>query len=97
MRNEAGAWRTMKTYNVADVALTEMLYWKLLPWIPAIPSHAAHSGETVCPACGSPRLKRRGFAYTAQSQYQRYVCRECGKWSRATTGARTVQVVGVAE
>jgi DNA polymerase elongation subunit (family B) len=104
MAGEKSAWDLMKIYNLQDVALTEMLYWKLLPWIPNTPSPAAHSGGEVCPACGSSRLKPRGFAYTSQSQYQRYVCRECGKWSRATTAAkdvdgvrRTVQIVGVAE
>ena len=98
MANEKGAWRLMRQYNVNDVALTEMLYWKLLPWIPNIPSHAAHSGDgEMCPACGSKRLKRRGFAHTAQSQFQRFVCKDCGKWSRSTKDARRVSIVGVAE
>lgn len=98
MANEKGAWRLMRQYNVNDVALTEMLYWKLLPWIPNIPSHAAHSGDgETCPACGGGRLKLRGFAYTSQSRFQRFVCKDCGKWSRSTRGALTVGITGMSE
>lgn len=97
MANEKTAWRTMRQYNINDVALTEMLYWKLLPWIPNIPSHAAHSGEDVCPACGSKDLESRGYAYTAQSKYRRCVCKDCGKWSRLTKSDDTVGIREVAE
>jgi DNA polymerase elongation subunit (family B) len=99
LANEKSAWQTMRQYNINDVALTEMLYWKLLPWIPNIPSHAAYSGSEVCPACGSSRLEKRGtrWAYTAQSKYQRYVCKDCGKWSRATKAVHTVGIREVAE
>lgn len=98
MANEQGAWRTMKTYNVADTALTEMLYWRLLPWIPSIPNHGAYSQEEfICPACGSKKIQRRGHAYTAQTRYHRYVCKACGKWSRTTQHAKTVHIVSVAE
>jgi hypothetical protein len=98
MANEKGAWRLMRQYNINDVALTEMLYWKLLPWIPNIPSHAAHAADSdVCPGCGGEHLKPRGFAYTAQSRFQRFVCKDCGKWSRATKSDNTVGIVGVAE
>jgi DNA polymerase elongation subunit (family B) len=99
MANEKSGWQLMRQYNINDVALTEMLYWKLLPWIPNIPSHAAHSGEMVCPACGSRRLKKKGtrFAYTTQSMFQRYVCKDCGKWSRSTKATHTVGIVGIAE
>lgn len=98
MANEASAWKLMRQYNVNDVALTEVLYWKLLPWIPGIPNHGAYAQEEfVCPACGGKNLKRRGFAYTAQTRYQRYVCRDCGKWSRTTQHAKSVHIVSVAE
>lgn len=85
MAGEESAWKLMKQYNVNDVALTEALYHRLQPWIPSIPSYSAHdSNERMCPACGGVRLIKRGFAYTIQSRYQRYVCDECGKWSRDT-------------
>jgi DNA polymerase elongation subunit (family B) len=97
MANEKASWRLMRQYNVNDVALTEMLYWKILPWIPNIPSHAAHSGEESCPACGSKHIEHRGYAYTQQSRFHRLVCKKCGKWSRSTRDAETVSIVGLSE
>ncbi|MGH9920223.1 MAG: IS1/IS1595 family N-terminal zinc-binding domain-containing protein [Nitrososphaerales archaeon] len=51
-----------------------------------------------CPACGSPDLRREGHARTTVSVYQRYVCRNCGKWSRGTrrvnTGGTGITEVG---
>ena len=38
-----------------------------------------------------------GHAYTAQTRYHRYVCKDCGKWSRTTQHAKSVHVVSVAE
>lgn len=95
MAGEASAWRLMRQYNINDVALTELLYERILPWIPNIPSHAAYSQERVCPACGSDNLQARGFAYTKQSRYQRFQCQSCGKWSRGTKG-ETVDIREVA-
>ena len=86
MADEESAWKLMRQYNINDVAITELLYERILPWIPGIPSFAAHAQEDVCPACGSQNLESRGWAYTQQSKYRRYVCRDCGKWSRATRG-----------
>ena len=87
MADEESAWKLMRQYNVNDVAITELLYERILPWIPNIPSFAAHAQERVCPACGSKDLQARGWAYTQQSRYRRYQCTACGKWSRGTKGA----------
>jgi predicted RNA-binding Zn-ribbon protein involved in translation (DUF1610 family) len=98
MRDELSSWELMKQYNVNDVAITEMLYWKLLPWIPSIPNQAAYSqDEHVCPACGGKNLQRRGYAYTTQSRYHRYQCKDCGKWSRSSQHAKTIHTVSVAD
>ena len=97
MDGEPSAWKLMRQYNINDVALTEMLYMKLLPWIPGIPSYSAHHGDDhICPACGSKNLKKRGFAYTPQSRFQRFVCKDCGKWSRGTHSYKTVAIREVA-
>lgn len=86
MANEESAWKLMRQYNINDVALTELLYERIKPWIPNIPSHAAFHQERVCPACGSDRLQSRGTACTQQSRYERFQCQSCGKWSRSTRG-----------
>mgnify|MGYP000869590286 FL=1 len=95
LAGEASAWRLMRQYNINDVALTELLYERILPWIPNIPSEAAFKQEHVCPACGSDNLQARGFAYTKQSRYQRFQCQNCGKWSRDTKG-ETISIREVA-
>ena len=89
------AWKKMQKYNERDVTLLEDLYELLQPWIPSHPSHAAFTGEHVCPACGGSDLKRRGFAYTAVSKFDQWLCSSCGKWSRSThreTGADITSV-----
>lgn len=96
MANEESAWKLMRQYNVNDVALTELLYERIKPWICGGPSHAAFAQENVCPACGSAELESRGWAYTKQSRYHRYRCRECGKWCRSTHGEH-VSIREVAE
>lgn len=78
------AWKTMRIYNERDVTALEDLYEVLQPWIPGHPSHGAFDGGDVCPACGGSRLERQGYALTAVSKYQRYRCKDCGKWSRGT-------------
>jgi len=84
MAKEASAWQVMKYYNINDVLLVERLYERILPWIASIPSRASFYGEHVCPACGSADLADQGHAYTQQSKFKRYKCRQCGKWSRDT-------------
>ena len=96
MANEESAWNLMRQYNINDVALTELLYERLLPWIPSVPSQSAYSEELVCPSCGSENLHPRGTAYTQQSSYQRYRCHSCGRWSRGTKSLTIAQIREIA-
>lgn len=84
MAGDRDAWASMRDYNEQDVLLLEQLYERLLPWITNHPSYGAFSGENVCPNCGSADLQRRGEARTRVSVFHRFVCKRCGKWSRAT-------------
>lgn len=84
MENNPQAWADMKLYNIQDVQDTKEVYLYMLPWINAHPSFAAHSGKIVCPSCGSPDTKRDGYYHTSVSRYPRYVCKNCGTWSRST-------------
>ena len=84
MAGSEKAWNLMRKYNRQDVVLTEKLYDKLKPWIPAHPSVGLYEGlSDVCPTCGSDHLQSRGYAYTSMGSYQRLVCLDCGKWSRS--------------
>lgn len=85
----------MKAYNCQDTALLLPLYHQVRPWIPT-PSYGAMSGEDVCPACGSSDLTREGHAYTQTGKYQRYMCGQCGKWSRSTYRTDATKITPVA-
>jgi hypothetical protein len=90
------AWTRMARYNKQDVLLLEQLYAILQPWISGHPSYGAYEGADLCPACGSPALEKRGFAYTRAGQFQRYVCQDCGKWSRSAKRLSNTEIVEVA-
>ena len=85
-------WEVMEEYNRQDVALTEQLYHKLLPWIRSHPNHGlfTESDIPMCPNCGSMNVQRRGLAYTRVSAYQRYYCKDCKHWSRGKTRVKGV-------
>lgn len=85
----------MEKYNIRDVVLTEKVYEFLKPWIPAHPSWSVHTGDFVCPACGSDRLQKRGFTYTQVSKYQQYRCQKCGKYSRGNKRLSGTTITGV--
>jgi hypothetical protein len=94
MNGDPEAWEQMRQYNIRDVVLLEELYEKLRPWIRSHPSAAALLGENVCPACTSTDLQARGYVFLMTGKYQRYQCKDCGKWSRGTKRADKVSVVG---
>lgn len=84
MDGDDASWRTMERYNKQDVRLLEPLYQKLKPWIKGHPNAALFkdSNRPMCPTCGSHNLQARGIAKTTTLTYQRFQCKECGKWSR---------------
>lgn len=84
MEGDPAAWKRMERYNKQDVILLDGIYKKVQPWVHQHPSWAAESASECCPACGSYKLQARGYAYTLQTSYQRYQCKDCGKWSRST-------------
>jgi len=90
------AWRLMRRYNQQDVVLTEKVYQKLLPWITTHPNQNLYvdSATEGCPKCGSGRLEKRGFSATLTGKYQRYMCLDCGGWSRGKKAIETVDLRG---
>ncbi len=78
------AWEEMKRYNIVDTFTVRDVYKKMRPWIPQHPNIGVfeEKDKHVCPKCGSEHLQRRGYAYTQLSKFQRYVCTDCGGWSR---------------
>jgi len=97
MAGDAKAWATMRKYNMFDVVITEQLYDIILPWIDGHPNKALYDGDVskpVCQRCGSTKLTRQGFAYTALAAYQQWKCGGCGSWSRSARREFGVDVRG---
>lgn len=73
------AWKEMEKYNKFDVLSTEELYHVLIPWsTDNVNFNLYREGNDLICRCGSKDLRKRGFAYTAVSKFQRYRCNECG-------------------
>lgn len=79
------AWKKMTTYCAQDVRLLEKVYHALLPYAAGTPNLSVYMDERVCPKCGSDHIVKRGHSYTNVSKYQRWVCKDCGSWSRERT------------
>lgn len=96
MIGDHDAWQQMMDYNLTDILTLEELYYRVQGWIPRHPSHASYTQSHVCPNCGSDKLERRGFSHTQTSRYQRWQCKNCGKWSRSThreSGSKITEAV----
>jgi uncharacterized protein len=89
------AQKQMRLYNIGDILANESLYERLLPWIDGHPSMGLATGSHCCPNCGGMNLTKQGWYSTPTRAYQRYQCRECGKWSRDTKSIDSTSVTGV--
>jgi DNA-directed RNA polymerase subunit RPC12/RpoP len=83
MNNDRAAWKRMEEYNKNDVILLEKIYDKFKGWISNHPNHNSFSNSTVCPNCNYTRLTKQGSFITSSRKYQRYQCKDCGKWSKS--------------
>lgn len=98
LAGDPAAWELMKKYNIGDVDLLDPLYRKLKPWLPNHPNVLLYDGQPNdlnCTRCGSNAIQLRGFAHLITGKYRRYVCKDCGSWSRSTTRSSDVDLVGV--
>lgn len=84
LKDNPAAWLEMRKYNIQDVKATEKLYLRQRPWIAGHPNMGAHapSFEESCTNCGSKSVTKNGFAILQQGKYQRFICGDCGAWSR---------------
>ncbi len=84
MRGDKPSWKIMIKYNSRDIMLLEKVYLKMLPFIDSHPNLGVYldGDDPKCPNCGSNKLQKRGFAYTASFKYQRVQCTACGAWSK---------------
>ena len=84
MAGDQQAWSDMADYNIQDVWLLEEVYNKLLPWIKTHPNHALFTDieKPTCPNCGGTHLNSKGYQTTKTQKYRRYVCQDCGTYTR---------------
>lgn len=84
MRGQKLACSRMLKYCKHDVRLLERFYKTIKPYIRNHPNLNVYDGQDKmrCRNCQSPRLRRKGYAYTAAGKYQRYVCLNCGRDQR---------------
>jgi uncharacterized protein YprB with RNaseH-like and TPR domain len=87
MAGDRKATNQLLTYNEGDVVSLRELYYRLRPWMTTGHPNLGlwHEGQLVCTNCASPDVVRRGYQQTRVSRFQRYVCNNCGKWSRVRT------------
>lgn len=76
---DKAAMRRIVKHCRHDVDMTYELYERLRPWWKSHPRTKAFG--VVCQTCGSQKLQKRGFAYTAlRNVKQRLHCQSCGHW-----------------
>ena len=85
LANDPVSWKTMERYNKKDVVILERLYHRILPWIQPHPNRGLYSdeGRPQCPNCGGTNMQARGKLRTVTMVYRRYICTDCGKWTRS--------------
>jgi predicted RNA-binding Zn-ribbon protein involved in translation (DUF1610 family)/rRNA-processing protein FCF1 len=86
MEGDLRAWATMKRYNAQDVVLLWKVYMKLRAWHSFHPNIALKKGQVhACPVCGSLNTIPDDWWYIVARRAQRYVCQDCGKYSKGAT------------
>lgn len=94
MDGDEKAWNKMLKYCKQDVRLLEKVYLELRPYIKNHPNVNVDKDteDFCCPSCGSSDIVRNGFTMTNAGRYQKYKCRDCGKWSRSSTNVNVNKV-----
>jgi len=90
LEGNKAAQRKLRAYNVGDIDATEALYVTLLPWIKAHPHVApnAAADRTLCPRCGSDKVRRNGTWTVRVNTYLKHLCRDCGGHWKTTYQSR---------
>jgi DNA polymerase elongation subunit (family B) len=83
-KRDPQAMKKMTAYCKQDVQLLEKIFHRLRAHSTEIPNHNLFSiSETnSCPNCGGSRLRSNGWRFTSTRKYRRYVCIDCGTYSR---------------
>jgi len=85
LKGNEEAWDEMREYNIQDVVTLEQVYLKMRPWMRRHPNVAIlkEGQRCSCPKCGSDSVQYRGYITTNTYRYRKFVCNDCGGWSRS--------------
>src|SRR5690606_38123866 len=85
LKGNPEAWEEMKMYNIQDVDTLEQVYLQMRPWMRKHPNVGVFDEQPnpICPNCGSAHIQYRGYTHTNVSKFRRFVCNDCGTWSRS--------------
>lgn len=85
------AWDECEEYNIIDITSLEEVYDKVKPWHVNGPNMGPYmlplveEDDRICPHCGSTHVIKKGPRMTQVGVYDRYVCLDCGGYSRGRT------------
>lgn len=82
---DAKALKEMVRYNKQDVVILEEVFEAMKPYVKRLPRMTDTAG-IVCPYCGSRHLQRRGYYRTKVSNFAKYQCQSCLRYSRFKSG-----------
>jgi hypothetical protein len=84
------AQRELKLYNMADVEASTGLYAVTLPFAKGHPHVRPLAGldKTLCPRCGSDKVKRDGQYSPSVRVYAQFLCTTCTGWFYTTYESR---------
>lgn len=94
LKDNPKAWKVMRHYNIQDVITLEQVYLQLRPWAKEHPNVTVEQEDTSgfrCPKCGSIHIQLRGYSFTNSSKYHKYVCKDCGGWSRTRYTTNSIE------
>lgn len=92
LKGNKEAWKEMEQYNVYDILSLEELFHKLYPWDNGIDFNVYRDAKDFSCNCGSKKFQKRGFSYTKQGKFQRYICKNCYGWSKSKTNLIPIAV-----
>lgn len=95
MNGDINAWNYMVEYNKRDITTLENVYLKLRPYDKQHPNIALYADvpDVGCPCCGSKRFSvLEKNAYTAQSAFESYRCKDCLHVFRSTKRIKGIKI-----
>lgn len=81
-KEHKNAAKLMREYNNQDVALTEKIFWHLMPYYQTGITLGRLIGHNWVCDCGSTEGQFHGVAFSPTGKYRRWQCNHCGKWHK---------------